>query len=102
MPEEKILNRYKLIFNEDGYLQGFYAVLDDDYDYYGQMADFPDACEGWTKFENGEFVVDEAKKAEIIAQREAEALKPSDQDRLEAQITYTALITDTLLPTEEE
>ena len=101
MPD-KILNRYKITFNDEGYINGFYAVLEDVYDYYGQMADFPDVCEGWTKFINGEFVDDLDKKAEIIAEREAEAKKPTDQDRLEAQIAYTALITDTLLPTEEE
>ena len=102
MPEEKKMNRYKLMFNEDDYINGFYAVLDDDYDYYGQMADFPDVCEGWTKFENGEFVEDQVKKAEIIAEREAEALKPTEQDRIEAQTYYTALMTDTLLPDEED
>lgn len=101
MPD-KILNRYKILTNEEGYVNGFYAVLDDNYDYYGQMADYPEACEGWVKFENGEFIVDEDKKAEIIAEREAEALRPTDQDRLEAQAMYTALMTDTLLPDEEE
>lgn len=98
---EKVLNKYKLII-ENGYVSGFYAVLDDDYDYYGQMADFPEVCEGWTKFENSEFVEDLEKKSEIIAEREKEALKPTDQDRLEAQTMYTALMTDTLLPEEED
>lgn len=97
----KVLNRYKILNDEQGYVKGFYAVLDDDYDYYGQMADFPEACEGWVKFVNNDFVVDETRKAEIIAQREADAKKPTDQDRLEAQALYTALMTDTLLPEEE-
>ena len=99
---EKILNKYKILTNEDGYITGFYAVLDDDYDYYGQMADFPDVCEGWTKFENGEFIEDLEKQEEILEQREIDAMKPTDQDRLEAQAMYTALMTDTLLPDEEE
>lgn len=98
---DKILNKYKINVDENGYVNGFWAVLDDDYDYYGQMADYPDACEGWTKFENGEFIVDENKKAEIEAKKQTEALRPSDQDRLEAQALYTALMTDTLLPEEE-
>ena len=51
--------------------------------------------------EKFQFVVDEDKKAEIIAEREAEARKPSAQDQLEAQVLWTALITDTLLPEEE-
>lgn len=98
---EKILNKYKISVDDNGYVNGFWAVLDDDYDYYGQMADFPEACDGWTKFENGQFIIDEDKKAEIEAQKQAEALRPSDQDRLEAQALYTALMTDTLLPEEE-
>lgn len=96
----KVLNKYKISINEDGYVNGFWAVLDDNYDYYGQMADYPEVCEGWTKFENGEFIVDENKKAEIETQKRIEALRPSDQDRLEAQALYTALMTDTLLPEE--
>ena len=52
------------------------------------------------KFVNNDFVVDEQKKAEIIAEREKEAQKPSRLDRLEAQSFFTAMTTDTLL--EEE
>jgi len=96
----KVINKY-VIQQEDGYVKGFYAVLGGEYDYEGQMADFPEACEGWTKFENGTFVIDEEKKAEIIAEREAEAKKPTAQDLLEAQMLWTALCTDTLLPEEE-
>ena len=92
----KKINKY-IIEQEDGYVTGFYAVLEGEYDYEGQMADFPEACEGWTKFENGTFVIDEEKKAEIIAEREAEAKKPTEQDLLEAQVLWTALMTDTLM-----
>lgn len=94
--------KYKLIFNDEGYIIGFYDVLDDDFDYSGQMADFPEVCEGWTKFENGEFVEDLEKKAEIEEERRKEATKPTDMDRLEAQVIYTALMSDTLLPEDEE
>lgn len=64
--EDKILNKYKVFLNNDGYVVGFCTVEDDDYDYYGQMADFPDACDGWYKFEKGSFVMDEKKKEEIL------------------------------------
>lgn len=70
---EKTMNRYKLEFNEDGYLIGFCTVLGDDYDYYGQMADFPNACSGWTKFADGKFVEDKEKKEEIIAETTKES-----------------------------
>lgn len=98
----KILNKYKLSTDEKGYINGFWAVLDEDFDFYGQMADYPDVCEGWTKLVNGELVEDLEKKAEFMAEKEAEALRPTDMDRLEAQAMYTALMTDTLLPDEEE
>lgn len=104
----KILNKYKIFNDELGYVNGFSAVLEDDFDYYGQMADFPNACEGWTKFVpgneagTGEFVEDLERKAEIEEEKRKEALKPTDQDRLEAQTMYTALMTDTLLPDEED
>ena len=58
-------HKYRINLNEDGYVVGFMAVLDDDYDYVGQMAQFPNVCDGYIKFINGEFVVDEEKKQEI-------------------------------------
>lgn len=50
---------------------------------------------------NGQCVLNEEKKAEIIAEREAEAKKPTAMDLLEAQVLWTALMTDSLLPEEE-
>lgn len=97
-----IINKYKLHFDNDNYLTSFEAVLKGEYDYEGQMSQYPDACEGWTKFENGTFVEDEVKKAEIIAQREEEAKKPTEAQKLEAQLLYTAVCTDTLLESETE
>ena len=105
--EDRVINNYIVNSNDDGYVSSFYAVLDDEYNYTGQMADFPDACEGWYKFipgdrkGEGEFVVDEEKKAEIIAEREAEALKPTEMDELQAQVLWTALMTDTLIEENE-
>ena len=97
----KTINKYVIQQDSEGYVSGFYAVLDDNYDYEGQMADFPEACEGWTKFENGTFVIDQKRKEEIIAEREEEYRKADkDANWLAAQTLYTALITDTLL--EEE
>ena len=90
------INKYKLTF-ENNYLSGFYATEGDDYDYEGQMADFPEACEGWTQFINGELVADLQKKAEIIAERNR---KPTWEETIESQVYYTALMTDTLI--EEE
>ena len=93
--------KYKFNYNEGNYIVGFVSVTDNNYDYEGQMADFPEACEGWTKFENGTFVIDEDKKAEIIAEREAEAEEAEKEANwMPSQVLWTALMTDTLL--EEE
>lgn len=104
---EKVINKYLIELNQDGYVCGFNTVAEGAYDFSGQMADIPEACEGWYRFVPGnpsdvnQFVVDQVKKAEIIAEREAELRRPTDFDRVEAQSTFTALMTDTLLPEEE-
>ncbi len=59
------INKYKLILDENGYIKGFYTV-EEDYDFVGQMSEFPEACDGWTKCVNGELIVDEEKKQEIL------------------------------------
>ena len=49
---------------------------------------------------NGQCVLNQEKKEEIIAEREAEEKVPTWNETIEAQVLYTAMITDTLL--EEE
>ena len=61
-----IINHYKIITDDNGYIISFYKVTDGEFDFIGQMSDYPDACEGWTKFENGEFIEDLEKKEEIL------------------------------------
>ena len=96
------INKYKLSINNDGYIEGFYSVENGDYDFEGQMANYPEVCEGWYKFENNEFVVDEEKKIEILEKREEEAREAEKEaERVFAQVEYTALMTDTLLPETE-
>ena len=92
------LNYYKLTLNADGYIIGFNAVpMGTDYDYYGQMSQYPEATHGWTKFIDGQFVVDEIKKAEILAEEQRKAEEPTWQERIDAQVLYTALLTNSLL-----
>lgn len=94
-----VINNYIIQKNEEGYVIGYYTTIDDNYDYRGQMAQYPEVCEGWYKFENNEFIVDEVKKAEILEKREEEAREAEKEaERVFAQIEYTALMTDTLLP----
>lgn len=103
---DKELFYYKLTTNESGYIDGFYAVDEDvPYDYYGQMADFPDIDysfpEGWYTFDDGEFVLDQERKDEVLANRESKASEPTSMDLLEAQVLWTALMTDTLIEENE-
>lgn len=91
------INKYILERNDDNYIVGFNTVISGNYDFEGQMADYPEACEGWCKLENNQIVVDEEKKAEIIEERRRKEEEPTDLERLEAQVFYTAMETDTLL-----
>lgn len=92
------LNYYKLTLNADGYIIGYQSVpVGTDYDYYGQMSQYPEATHGWTKFTAGKFVADEAKKAEILAEEQKKAEEPTWEERIDAQLLYTALLTDSLL-----
>ena len=92
------LNYYKLTLNADGYIIGYQSVpIGTEYDYYGQMSQFPDAIRGWTKFADGNFVIDETKKAEILAEEQKKAEEPTWEERIDAQVLYTALLTNSLL-----
>ena len=103
---QKMINKYIIETNIDGYVNGFHDTLDDQYDFIGQMSDYQDVLfsipEGWYKFEDGEFILDQERKNTILAEREAEAAKPTWQDIAEAQFMYTAMMTDTLLDVYEE
>lgn len=94
---EKVMMYYQLIINDGGYIAGFDQGSEDEYDFYGQMADYPDVCSGWYKCINHELVVDEERKAEIIKRREEREAEPSRMDIIEAQTFYTAMMTDTLV-----
>lgn len=92
------LNYYKLALNADGYIIGYQSVpIGTEYDYYGQMSQVPDAIRGWTKFIDNKFIIDEAKKAEILAEEQKKAEEPTWEERIDAQVLYTALLTDSLL-----
>lgn len=46
---------------------------------------------------NGKLALDEAKKQTIIEAEKAREKTPTQIDRIEAQVLYTALMTDTIL-----
>ena len=77
------INKYKMILDENGYIKGFYTV-EEDYDYEGQMSEFPEVCDGWTKCENGVLVEDLEKKEEIITNIEKEIEIADLTSRLES------------------
>ena len=52
------------------------------------------------QYSDGELVLDEVKKAELVEEekkREEEARKPTQMETIEAQVLYTALMTDTMI-----
>lgn len=51
-------------------------------------------------FVHGEYILDESKEQEEIAKEQEKAKKPTQLETIEAQVLYTALMTDTML--EEE
>lgn len=93
---------YKFIVDEDNYIRGFVLTNEDDYEFYGDINNYPDVVEGWYKLKTGKLVVDQTRKDQIIAEREAEAKKPTWQETIEAQVMWTALMTDTVVESGEE
>ena len=92
------LNYYKFMKNADGYIIGFQTVpIGTDYDFFGQMAQHPEATHGWTRFIDDQFVADETKKSEILAEEQRKAEAPTWEERIDAQVLYTALLTGSLL-----
>lgn len=59
------MNRYKVILNDEGYICGAYLTTGDDYDFEGNLAEYPDIARGWYKIIDGVPTIDEEKKAEI-------------------------------------
>ena len=96
-------NYYEFYYTEDGYIIG-YGVVEEGmpYDFYGQMAEHPEVdysigFGGWYKFESREFIEDPVRKAEMIDQKQHQA---TWEETIEAQVTYTAMMTDTLIDME--
>ena len=71
------IRNYKFQYN-DGYIVGFYPPDEGETpDFVGQMALFPDVNDsfiygGYYKFINGEFVLDEERKEEMLKKWEEE------------------------------
>lgn len=95
-----MIHDYKCTFDEEDYLLGFEAQdgRPNTYRFDGSTLEL-DYINAYHVVE-GEIVLDEVKKQQIIDEREEEAKKPTAMEKLEAQVLYTAVSTDTML--EEE
>ena len=65
-----VINNYKFLYDNE-YIIGFYTTKEDDYDFTGQMVQHMDVVDsiqygGYYKFVNGEFVLDEVRKEEML------------------------------------
>ena len=63
---EIIMNRYKVILSDDGYIVGAYITTGDDYDFEGSLSEYPDISRGWYKLDNGLPIIDVERKADIL------------------------------------
>lgn len=90
-----MVHKYSIELDENGYMLGFSIDENSEYEFDGSLLEL-DFLNAYKIVDNQPWL-DEERKAEIIAEREAEAKKPTQLDIIEAQTTYTALMTDTLL-----
>lgn len=92
----------KVLLNSDGYVDG-YALIGDILDSIEvadltteEFAKFETSYRAYKVDENGVLILDANKLASL----QEETNTPTQLDRIEAQITYTAMMTDTLLEAE--
>lgn len=90
-----MIHKYDVELDGNGYMVGFSISDTGDYEFDGSLLELH-YLQAY-KIVDGQPWLDEERKAEIIAEEEAEAQKPTPLDIIEAQATYTALMTDTLL-----
>lgn len=74
------MERFKLLFDSDGYICGFHQVYDDDYDVESTEEILMEKTKGYTRFINGDFVVDDVKEAEIAKRDEISLLEKYLED----------------------
>lgn len=94
--------KYKLYLDTEGYLIGF--------EHTGTVEDLYifDPNKIMTNYLNcykpigNEIVLDSVKYEKVKQQEREEESKPTQQEKLEAQVLYTALMTDTMLESEDE
>lgn len=94
-----VINNYKFTYDNGNYIVGAMAVLDGNYDWQGQLSQYEEsACGGWYKLTNGQLVADNVRKTQIMNARE-EAKKQAEKEaqKIPAQVTYTAMMTDTMI-----
>lgn len=86
---------YALNLNADNRILSACVVLPSTPGTMPRVNTLPDGNVTDYRYEGGEYIYDP------IPEPEPPEPEPTDLDRLEAQVTYTAMMTDTLLPEEE-
>lgn len=89
--------KYKLYLDEENYLSGF-AHTNTEQDTFEMNANLMN-IDYLTCYQlvDGSLVWDENKYQTIKAEEQAKALEPTWEERIDAQVLYTALLTDSLL-----
>lgn len=97
--------KYRIDLDNDNYVEGYIVDVNGQYsdeDIIKIFDSFNHRINCYKKVDDN-YVLDSAKEEEIIAKEEEEAKKQEkESQRLEAQILYTAVCTDTLLESEVE
>ena len=96
--------KYRIDLDKENYVKGY--VVDENGQYNDEdiikiFDSFKHRINCYKKVDDN-YVLDSVKEEEIIAKEEEEAKKPTEAQKLEAQILYTAVCTDTLLESEAE
>lgn len=98
--------KYTIELNENKYVSGI-IHYGDERDYYDDDYIFNTFYKDGHRVNcyhllNNEYLLDEIKEQEEIQKEREEAKKPTTQEKIEAQVLYTALMTDTMLEEEYE
>ena len=89
--------KYKINVDENNYLTSFMHMANEEDIYELKPTEMNLEYLSCYKLVNDEVVFDEEKYKRTLKEQEAEKQKPTPLETIEAQVLYTALMTDTML-----
>lgn len=89
--------KYKINLDENNYLTGFMHMANEEDVYELNPSEMNLEYLNCYKLVNDEVIFDKEEYQRTLEEQEAEKQKPTQLETIEAQILYTALMTDTIL-----